>query len=180
MISVWYDKYNNLLSHMQSQAFTSHSSPALSLSPGHSQHVPQWWINRVSLYGSATGACTLLCVCFFIFLLLLLFFTVLSVNLNHTSTQRNWQNCMYEVPVLLWIFGAEPHVIMCMWARNCIEPQSQLRVTCRDSIVEFLTRANTALENNRDYFCNVLTQSGFIWGVLSHIMSWKKKKQQTS
>lgn len=69
---------------------------------------------------------------FFIFLLLLLFFAVLSVNLNHTSTQTNWQNCMYEVPVPFWIFGAEPHVIMCMWARNCTAPESQLRVTRRE------------------------------------------------
>lgn len=53
-----------------------------------------------SLYGSATGAYTLLCAFMcasFLFLLPLLFYNILSVNLNHTSAQRKWQNRTYEV-----------------------------------------------------------------------------------
>lgn len=46
-------------------------------------------------------------------------------------------------------FSAQPHVIKCMWARNCSDPQSQLRlsnkkVPCKGSIREFLARVNAA------------------------------------
>lgn len=84
--------------------------------PASSHHVPQWctnsqwrakknvfiWLShRRHLHRCVLNAPIRSSVAFlfvsFIFLLLLLFFLGLSVNPNHTSAQRKWQNCMYEV-----------------------------------------------------------------------------------
>lgn len=127
-----------------------------------SSHVPQRWINSqwrsVFIWLSHRRLYAPLCfhICF---LHISASAFVLRRSIcqpeSHQHSKKLTELHVWGVwAVLLWVFGAQPHVIMCMWAGNCLEPQSQLRVsnrkvTCKDSIAEFLARANLAMIRHR-------------------------------
>lgn len=106
--------------------------------------------------GDSTSTLASLPSCFFYFCCCFcysrLFFWCHTVDPNHTSAQGKWQNCMYEVFVPV-NSGAQTHEMMCTRARNCSEPQSQLRASRNNTIyinnVEFISCTFSNNNQNR-------------------------------